>query len=66
MCTEGWVVEGGGDADSDPYGHPALETGPLAGRGLQAGTDQAGIAATSRKWPGEMTTGAPPLTGCQD
>lgn len=27
----------GGDADSDPHGHPALETGPSAGRGSEKG-----------------------------
>lgn len=27
------VVVGGGEADRDPHGHSALETGPSAGRG---------------------------------
>ena len=33
---------GGGEADRDPYGHPALETGPSDGRGS---------ARRQAKWP---------------
>lgn len=43
MC----VQRDGGDANGDPHGYPALEIGPLVGRG--SGRDrQCGITAVSR------------------